>query len=123
MLNEHAIIAFSATLDAERARRFYGETLGLRLVADEPWSLVFDAHGTMLRVQRVKALTPPQHTVVGWQVPDIGATVRALAARGVEFLKIGFPDQDDQGIWSSPSGAKVAWFKDPDGNILSLTQF
>jgi catechol 2,3-dioxygenase-like lactoylglutathione lyase family enzyme len=115
-------MAFVATLDAPRARRFYGETLGLRLLGDEPYALVFDAHGTTLRVQKVQALAPPRHTVLGWQVPDVGAAVGALAARGVAFEQYGMPGQDERGVWTAPGGAKVAWFKDPDGNLLSLTE-
>ena len=116
-------MAFSATVDGARARAFYGDTLGLRLVDDEPYALVFDAAGVMLRVQKVAGLTPPGHTVLGWQVPDIRAAVRDLGARGVKFEQFGLASQDSLGVWTSPGGALVAWFKDPDGNILSLTQF
>jgi hypothetical protein len=94
------------------------------LVSDEPYALVFDAAGTMLRVQRVKEVHAGQYTALGWQVPDIAGAVEELTQAGVQFEHYGMPGQDEKGIWSPPgSGAKVAWFKDPDGNILSLTQF
>src|SRR5262249_47966591 len=121
-LGDHPIMAFSATVDAARAKAFYRDVLGLPLVADEPYALVFDAHGITLRVQKVAGLTPPGHTVLGWQIPDIQAAVKSLAERGAKFEQFGLPGQDSLGIWSAPGGAKVAWFKDPDGNILSLTQ-
>ena len=123
MLGAHNLVAFSATKDAARARTFYESTLGLHLVADEPYALVFDAHGTMLRVQKTQKFEPVPHTSLGWNVPDIAAAVTALAHKGVEFSRFDGLGQDEAGIWSSPSGAKVAWFKDPDGNLLSLTQF
>lgn len=116
-------MAFSATTDAARALAFYRDQLGLRLVSDEPHAVVFDAGGTMLRVQRVKEIRQAQYTALGWQVPDIAAKVDELEKAGVKFERYGLPDQDDKGIWTAPGGAKVAWFKDPDGNILSLTQF
>jgi len=77
----------------------------------------------MLRIQKVEQLTPAQHTVLGWGVADIHATVKGLAGKGVAFERYGFLPQDDSGVWTSPVGAKIAWFKDPDGNTLSLTQF
>jgi len=123
MLSSCEVISFVATAKPTEARRFYQEILGLRLVADEPFALVFDAHGVMLRVSRVHELIPAPYTVLGWKVADISAAVKELEARGVAFERYEGFDQDDLGIWASPSGAKVAWFKDPDGNTLSLTQF
>ena len=122
MLGKQPLVAFVATCDGARARRFYGETLGLEIVSDDPYAVVCDAHGTSLRIQKVLSLQPQGFTVLGWQVPDIAATVDALAKRGVKFERFEGMDQDAHGIWSSPSGARVAWFKDPDGNTLSLTQ-
>ena len=117
-------MAFSATADAERAKKFYRDQLGLRLVSDEQYALVFDAGGTVLRVQRVKEVRQAHYTALGWQVPDMVAKVDELAEAGVKFESYGLPGQDDKGIWTPPgSNTKVAWFKDPDGNILSLTQF
>jgi catechol 2,3-dioxygenase-like lactoylglutathione lyase family enzyme len=124
MLGSSPIMAFSAATDAERAKAFYRDQLGLRLVADEPYALVFDAAGTMLRVQKVQEVRLAQYTSLGWQVPDIAAKVEELTKAGVKFEHFGLPGQDEKGIWTPPGGsAKIAWFKDPDGNILSLTQF
>jgi catechol 2,3-dioxygenase-like lactoylglutathione lyase family enzyme len=116
------LIAFLATADAARARTFYTGTLGLRLVEDSPFALVFDVMGTMLRIQKVAALTPHPFTVLGWQVDDVAAAVRELVGRGVTFNRYDGLDQDGVGIWTSPAGARIAWFSDPDGNVLSLTE-
>jgi catechol 2,3-dioxygenase-like lactoylglutathione lyase family enzyme len=123
MLNSSDIISFVATRNPARARKFYQETLGLALVSDEPFAIVFDANGTMLRVAKVQELSPASHTVLGWKVQNIRAEIGELTKRGVRFERFDGMPQDDSGIWASPSGAKVAWFKDPDGNTLSLTQF
>jgi catechol 2,3-dioxygenase-like lactoylglutathione lyase family enzyme len=124
LLASSKIAAFSATTDPDRAKAFYRDQLGLRLVSDEQYALVFDAAGTMLRVQKVKEVSEAKYTTLGWNVPDIEATVDELEKAGVKFERYGFPGQDEKGIWAPPgSTAKVAWFKDPDGNILSLTQF
>jgi catechol 2,3-dioxygenase-like lactoylglutathione lyase family enzyme len=116
------VVCFVATAKAPDARAFYGEKLGLKLLEDTPFALVFDANGTTLRVQKVKAVTPAQYTVLGWEVKDIRAVTRALRARGVRFRRYEGMDQDADAIWASPSGALVAWFEDPDGNTLSLTE-
>ena len=119
------VIAFAPTINPEKARAFYEGVLGLRLVADEqPFALVFDANGIMLRVTTVHDLKPQQFTILGWRVADIESTTDRLAAAGVEFLRFpGMNDGDPHGIWNSPSGARIAWFKDPDGNVLSATEF
>ncbi len=122
MLGTAKLMAFAATTDAARAQAFYETTLGLRLVAEEPYALVFDANGTMLRVQKVREHTPPPFTALGWEVADIRATIQALVERGVSFERYDFVPQDALGVWDA-GGALVAWFKDPDGNLLSLTQF
>src|SRR6478672_1346228 len=122
MLKSRQIVAFVATTDPKRAKIFYAETLGLRLVSEDGFALAFDAGGTILRVATVKTLQPAGYTVLGWIVPDIAKAVRALVKRGVRFQRYEGMRQDDLGIWSSPSGACVAWFTDPDGNTLSLTQ-
>ena len=116
------LIAFVATASPERARRFYAEVLGLTLRSEDDFALVFDANGIMLRVVRAAEVAPVERTVLGWQVADIQATVRELAERGVRFERYSFTTQDDAGIWTTPDGSRVAWFKDPDGNLLSLTQ-
>jgi catechol 2,3-dioxygenase-like lactoylglutathione lyase family enzyme len=117
------IICFVATQNPASALQFYSKILGLKLISDDPFAIVFDANGTMLRVQKVQKLDPQKHTVLGWEVPDIRAKVIELGVRGVRFERYEGLDQDESGIWKTPSGAKVAWFKDPDGNTLSLTEF
>lgn len=122
MLRDSPSIAFVATTDAPRARGFYEGVLGLRLVADEPFALVFDLAGVMLRVAKVEQLEPQPFTVLGWQVHDVAATVRALSQKGVAFERFPAMPQDDLGVWNVPGGGRVAWFKDPDRNLLSLTE-
>lgn len=117
------LIAFVPTKDAKKARQFYEGVLGLRFVSEDQFALVLDANGIMVRVAIVAEFKPQQFTVLGWEVSDIKKEVARLHGQGVHFEEYGIPGQDEQGIWSSPSGAKVAWFKDPDGNVLSLTQF
>jgi len=123
MLNTSKVISFVATKNPEIARGFYEGTLGLSLISDEPFALVFDVNGTMLRVAKVQELVPAKHTVLGWAVHDIRAKIEELTKRGVRFEHYTGLSQDEWGIWISPGGAKVAWFKDGDGNTLSLTQF
>ncbi|MSQ09460.1 MAG: VOC family protein [Dehalococcoidia bacterium] len=116
-------MAFVACSDAAVALAFYRDTLGLSLIADEPFALVFDTAGTQLRVQKVQQVVVVPYTALGWRVPDMAASVAALTARGVRFeLFPGMP-QDASGVMAFPGGAQVAWFKDPDDNLLSLTQF
>ena len=123
MLADSKLIAFIATTDAAKSRSFYEQRLGLEFVSDSPFAMEFDAKGTMLRIQKVQELSPDRHTVLGWQVADIRAEIAALLTNGVVFERYDFLAQDQHGVWTAPSGAKVAWFKDPDGNTLSLTQF
>jgi catechol 2,3-dioxygenase-like lactoylglutathione lyase family enzyme len=123
-LGKCSIIGFVTIVDVSRAREFYRDILGLRLVAEEPpFALVFEANGIMLRLGMAKEIPPAHGTVLGWQVPEITATVENLGRAGVHFERYEGMDQNELGIWISPSGAKVAWFKDPDGNILSITEF
>ena len=123
MLNTSKIISFVATKNPAIAREFYERTLGLPLVSDDPFALVFNANGTMLRVAKVQELAPAKHAILGWDVQDIRAEIEQLTERGVRFESYAGLSQDEKGIWTSPIGAKVAWFKDGDGNTLSLTQF
>ena len=116
------VIAFVATTEPDRAREFYETVLGLHLIEEQPFALVFDANGTMLRIAKIEELTPAQYTVLGWAVSDIAGAVIELQRKGVTFERFEGFDQDDLGIWRSPDGASVAWFRDPDGNMLSLTQ-
>ncbi len=123
MLRSSDVIAFVAATDLARSRLFYEQALGLPVTGENGFACVFDAHGTMLRVTAVPAVMPALYTVLGWRVDDIEGAVRDLTARGVVFIRYDSMDQDSAGIWTTPGGDKVAWFADPDGNILSLTQF
>jgi catechol 2,3-dioxygenase-like lactoylglutathione lyase family enzyme len=123
MLGSLNIVAFVPTNDTDKARTFYEKVLGLRFVKDDGFALVLDANGIMVRVAKVPApFTPAQFTILGWQVTQIEKMVKALQQKGVHFERFGFFEQDALGIWTAPSGEKVAWFKDPDGNILSVSQ-
>ena len=122
MLTASRLVCFVATADADRARAFYRDALGLALVEDNGFSLVFDADGTQLRVQRVEAVAPHPYTALGWKVDDVTAAVRALAVRGVAMARFPGLPLDADAIWNAPDGSRVAWFHDPDGNTLSLHQ-
>jgi catechol 2,3-dioxygenase-like lactoylglutathione lyase family enzyme len=123
VLGSQEIVAFLVTTSCERARAFYGDVLGLKLVSEDSFALVFDANGTMLRISPAAHMQPAKHTVLGWRVANIEHTLEALRERGVIFEHYGMPNQNESGIWTAPGGARIAWFKDPDGNTLSLTQF
>jgi len=123
MLGNAPPVTFIATAKPDEAVAFYRDVLGLAFVADTPFAKVFEADGVMLRVTPVPEHKPQPFTVLGWKVADIAATVTALAKKGITFARFPGVDQDAAGIWTSPDGGKVAWFKDPDGNLLSLTQF
>jgi catechol 2,3-dioxygenase-like lactoylglutathione lyase family enzyme len=122
MLQTWKIMPFVGTLNVEAARAFYGGKLGLTLIEDSPYALVFDANGTALRVTMVRELKPAGFTVLGWEVPDIVQAVGVLEAAGIELKRYPGVDQDERGVWTAPGGAKVAWFEDPEGNILSVSQ-
>jgi catechol 2,3-dioxygenase-like lactoylglutathione lyase family enzyme len=121
MLGAINIVAFVPTKDAEKAKAFYVGVLGLRFVKDDGFALVLDANGIMIRVSKAE-FTPAPFTILGWQVADIEKIVAGLQTKGVRFERFGFLEQDALGIWTAPTGDKVAWFKDPDGNILSVSQ-
>ena len=116
------IVAFVATRNPELSKQFYRDKLGLKFLSDDGFALVFDIAGTMLRIARVSVFTPLPFTVLGWEVASIGNTVAELTSKGVVFERFPGMTQDKLGIWDAPGGTKVAWFKDPDGNILSLSQ-
>src|SRR5712691_12276840 len=118
------MIGFVVTNVPEKARTFYGDVFGFRLIADDNFALVFDANGTMVRVGKGQAFTPAQHTVLGWEVDDIHGAIRELMQRGVHFEQFNLPfmKQDELGVWTPPNGDQVAWFKDPDGNVLSISK-
>jgi catechol 2,3-dioxygenase-like lactoylglutathione lyase family enzyme len=121
MLTHSPLIAFIPTKDAARARSFY-ETLGLRFISDDSFAIVMDANGTMVRVVRVEDFTPFPFTILGWQVDDIHKTVAEMTGKAVKFTRYPFLEQSADGVWTAPGGAKVAWFTDPDGNTLSISQ-
>jgi catechol 2,3-dioxygenase-like lactoylglutathione lyase family enzyme len=123
VLGSQKLVAFIATRDPGPAKSFYRDSLGLRLVSEDAFALVFDAAGTMLRVTTVQEVPAAKHTVLGWQVPDIVRTAKRLQEAHVTIERYPGMKQDELGIWNSPSGARVAWFRDPDGNTLSITQF
>lgn len=122
MLDTSKPIAFIPTRDADRARPFFENTLNLRFLSDDGFALNFVTAGILLRVVRVGEFSPHIFTIFGWDVPDVEAAVAELSGRGVQFLQIHGMNQSPSGIWTSPNGAKVAWFKDPDGNTLSVSQ-
>lgn len=122
-LRAFPLIAFVTITDPEPAKAFYRDKLGLPLVSEElPYAIVFDAHGTMLRLAIDPQFTPVRGTVLGWHVLNMQSAVRDLAKAGVALERYDFLKQDEQGIWTTPTGAQVAWFKDPDGNVLSISQ-
>ncbi len=127
MLGDCEVMAFVGTTNPERAKAFYGDVLRLKLVEDAWWAIIYEAGGIHLHIEKPhEKFTPVPFTALGWKVPDIKATVEKLAKKGVKFERI--PElqqqQDAAGIWTTPDGVgKVAWFKDPDGNTLSITQF
>jgi predicted enzyme related to lactoylglutathione lyase len=123
MLKAAKPVCFVATAKPAAAKKFYADVLGLSLTEDGPFAIVFQMNGSMLRVQKVQAVSAAPYTALGWEVDDIRKSVERLRKKGVRFEVYEGMGQDELGIWTSPSGARVAWFKDPDGNILSLTQF
>jgi catechol 2,3-dioxygenase-like lactoylglutathione lyase family enzyme len=122
MLAKETITAFLATTNGARCRRFYERVLGLRLKGEDEFALAFDVGGVELRIQKVKAFQPHEFTALGWRVPNVHNTLTELAKRGLSVERYPFLEQDGAGVWQAPSGARVAWFKDPDGNLLSITE-
>jgi len=116
-------MAFIPVSNLHAARSFYGGTLGLRVTEENPYAVVMDAGGTMLRLTQVDDLRPQPFTIAGWQVSDMDESIESLRTRGVTFIRYEGMTQDARGIWSTPGGDRVAWFHDPDGNTLSLTSF
>ena len=116
------LVAFVASRDLMSSHEFYGGVLGLERVEATPFANVYDVGGTMLRITEVKTVACAPYTVLGWNVADIQASVESLSVSGVGFNRYDGMDQDNAGIWSAPGGARVAWFDDPDGNTLSLSE-
>ena len=122
MLARCEVVGFLATIRPSDARAFYCDVLGLEFVQDGPFALVVGAANATVRIQKVPAFTPLPFTAMGWKVDDVRETALSLVAKGVRFERFEGMSQDDVGVWVSPSGARVCWFRDPDGNLLSLTQ-
>ena len=122
MLASSKIMGFVPTKDSAQARSFYEGKLGFQFVSDDMFALVVRAGETMIRIAKTKDFTPALYTVLGWQVSKIEEIVAWLQKRGVAFEKYPFVQDKESGIWTAPTGDKVAWFKDPDGNVLSVSQ-
>lgn len=122
MLGTSHLVAFVPVTDPTRAKAFYVDVLGLTVLEDTPFALVCDGSGTTLRITPVGELTPQLFTVVGWEVDDIDATCRSLVDAGVDLMQVDGIDQDELGVWTTPGDDRVAWFHDPDGNVLSISQ-
>jgi catechol 2,3-dioxygenase-like lactoylglutathione lyase family enzyme len=122
MVTGGTLVAFIATADAERSHAFYEGVLALTRVDATPFANVYAGGGTPLRVTVVPGVKPRPYTVLGWEVPDISTAIATLTERGVEFKRYTAFAQDEMGVWTTPEGARVAWFQDPDGNLLSLTE-
>jgi len=121
MLTQERLVAFLATADSKRARAFYEGVLGLTFTGEHEYLVTFDWGGAGLKLQKAAKVDPPHGTALGWTVKDLRETMRGLVARGVVFER--YPDnheQDEMGVWSPVLGHGVAWFKDPDGNLLSV---
>ena len=122
MLGDSKLIGFVATTDYAKARAFYEGKLGLRFVNQDQFALVFDCNGNMVRIAKAGDVKPQSFTVLGWEVTEIEKKVLQVQQKGITFEKYGLPGQDERGIWNAPGGDRIAWFKDPDGNVLSISQ-
>src|SRR6185295_13243262 len=122
MLKSAKIVAFLQVSDRAKAKEFYVDVLGLKFISEDPFALVVESNGTRVRIGEAPDLKPLQGTVLGWEVPDIEESVTDLATKGVQLQQYGFKGQDERGVWTTPNGDRVAWFKDPAGNVLSVSQ-
>ena len=122
MLTSAKIVAFLQVSDRAKARAFYSDVIGLRFISEDPFALVLESNGTRIRIGEAPDHKPAHGTVLGWEVPDVEEAVADLQTRGVELQHYGLNGQDERGIWTTPNGDKVAWFKDPAGNVLSVSQ-
>jgi catechol 2,3-dioxygenase-like lactoylglutathione lyase family enzyme len=122
MLESAALVGFIGVSDLDRARQFYGDQLGLVLTDETPFALVARFAGATLRITVVDDVAPVPYTVLGWRVADLDVTIDRLVAHGVTFTQYQGMDQDTRGVWTAPGGSRIAWFLDPDGNNLSLTE-
>ena len=122
MLTDKKLKAFVPTVKPNDAKLFYKDILGLKLLSEDQFALEFDANGTTLLVIIVQELKPHPFTILGWNVDDIVSVIKQLNNKNIYCERYEFLEQDNLGIWLTPNGSKVAWFKDPDGNVLSLTE-
>lgn len=122
MLSQHKLKAFVSTIQPAVAREFYIEKLGLKMLSEDHFGLECESNGAHLRITIVEKLTPQPFTVLGWDTVDIISTVKQLGEKGIKFERYSFIEQDASGIWTAPGGTRVAWFKDPDGNLLSISE-
>ena len=122
MLADLDAIAFVPASDLDRARVFYEGVLGLTVASIDGFAMVIGHGSNCIRIVAAGAFTPQRFTILGWETAALAVTMQALSARGVKFLRFDGIGQDDIGIWRAPSGDQVAWFNDPDGNVLSLSQ-
>lgn len=122
MFDHGTLVAFIASTDLDAARAFYADVLGLGVIEENPYALVVDGHGTTIRITKVDDAVVPPYTVLGWEVDDVAATVARLTTAGITFERFPGMTQDEAGVWDAPGGARVAWFKDPEGHVLSVTQ-
>jgi catechol 2,3-dioxygenase-like lactoylglutathione lyase family enzyme len=122
MLDSGKMIGFVATTDYDRTRAFYVDKLGFEFVSLDQFALVLRVGGHMVRIAKVPKFTAQQFTVLGWEVSDVEAVAKWLRDHGVETEKFPWVTDKELGIWSAPGGDKIAWFKDPDGNVLSISQ-
>jgi len=123
MLDKPTITAFLPTMNPEQSKQFYQHTLGLTLISEDPYALEFEGNGVFLRITRVEQFKPQPFTVLGFKIAKIASQVSALLQKGVTFERYPSLEQDELGIWTAPSKAKIAWFKDPDGNLISVTEY
>ena len=117
------LVGFAMITDAERARAFYVDKLGLTAVEDNDFALVLRSGDNIIRLPKASRVNPAPHTVLGWECEDLATRTRELSNAGVTFLRYDGMPQDENGIWTAPGGGRVAWFQDPDGNVLSLSQY
>lgn len=122
MLSQSRLIGFVPARDLDRAQKFYVDVLKLEFMEHDKFALVVKAGGNMIRIVSMEAFTPATYTILGWEVSDIESATTELATAGVVFLRYPYFDQNDAGIWTAPGGTRIAWFHDPDGNVLSVSQ-
>ncbi len=121
-LSQQKLVGFVITTDYDRARDFYEHKLGFQFVSLDQYALVMRTASNMIRIVKLKEFNPARYTVLGWEVDDIEAIVSSLGRQGVTFEDYPFIQDHERRIWTAPGGDKIAWFKDPDGNVLSVSQ-